>query len=111
MRHSACLDPYKSKTSFTGDGHSKPILKEVKDQLLLGQTGPVGYPPNQQNGVSSIGRVPGKARGETPRGPADADRPGLLPTGIRVGLRYHAGDRGRAEPANVDVGLINGPPP
>ncbi|CAK9088712.1 Eukaryotic translation initiation factor 2-alpha kinase 1 (Heme-controlled repressor) (HCR) (Heme-regulated eukaryotic initiation factor eIF-2-alpha kinase) (Heme-regulated inhibitor) (hHRI) (Hemin-sensitive initiation factor 2-alpha kinase), partial [Durusdinium trenchii] len=25
------------------------------------------------------------------RGPADADRPGLLPTGIRVGLRYHAG--------------------
>ena len=28
--------PYKSKTSFyyfTGDGHTKPVLKEVKDQV------------------------------------------------------------------------------
>ena len=35
--------PTSQRPHFTGDGHTKPILKEVKDQVLLGQTGLVGF--------------------------------------------------------------------
>ena len=32
-----CMIPFKSVgPHFTGDGHTKPILTEVKDQVLLG---------------------------------------------------------------------------
>ena len=34
--------PTSQRPHFTGDGHTKPILTEVQDQVLLGQTGLVG---------------------------------------------------------------------
>ena len=34
--------PTSQRPHFTGDGHTTPILKEAKDQVLLGQTGLVG---------------------------------------------------------------------
>ena len=34
--------PYSQRPHCTGDCHTKTILKEVKQQVLLGQTGPKG---------------------------------------------------------------------
>ena len=36
-RHENDMEPYTSqRPHFTGDGHTKPILTEVKDQVLRG---------------------------------------------------------------------------
>ena len=36
--------PTSQRPHLTGDGHTKPILTEAKDQVLLGQTGLVSLP-------------------------------------------------------------------